>query len=466
MTAFPSIAEALEELVPPFDAIGDWEEIVSRAVEPKVLRPRLVAGVVVVAVVLALLATPAFGVQGLVLHLLGRKDVSFHTSPAAPNLVKKRFYDLSRTPIGFMPGAIARQARDAGTVLVHGHRRHLYVVPTREGGYCWEIQQDIGSCRTRAKRAYGFGVGYESKNDDGVVLQLSGDVSMPAAASITVHYADGSTADVPFVWVSAPIDAGFFSYDIPGGRRLTSVTVEARDGRQLGIQPFTRRRRAFPPSRVMRRPPPLRTTAPPTAPLQESTANGFRVVVGSNGVAELIRVGTTPAIRRIAGSQVQYECFRLTTEFGIFTVREFGAGGPFASSRRFVLRGVGRPVDGCEIQAGTGHLWPDWNGSHTPVEVPLTARGRAFFANRAAARDLTLFIRTKHVQQLDESPAQAIRKLEHLYGKALAHSAIRLSAENGDLVLRERSTTGRLFTVAVHDGRVVRENVRPFSVVF
>jgi hypothetical protein len=430
--------------------------------------------VIAFAVLIALLATPAFGVQALVLELLGRKNVSFSSSRGAPNEVKKMFEDLSRVAV-FAPGALPGRARDAGTVVVAGHRRHLYVLPTKQGGYCFVIEQAIGSCRSRAQRANGFSVGFMGQ-PPAPVQRVDGDVAMPSAASITVHYADGSTAEVPFIWVSAPIAAGFFSYDIPATHqtadaKAVSVTIEASDGQQLAIQTLTPPFRTHPaqrrPHRLHFHPPSLEVTVTPTPPLHEATSNGYRIVVGSNGAAQFTRLAITPENVRLKLQFLQYSCFHLTTEFGIFTVQSYGSGGPFAQSAGLNLSGVGRPVDGCQIGAANGHLWPDANGSHTPVELALTAKGRAYFANRAAARDLALFVHTRRVQQLrHEPPAQAIRDLKRVYAKPLARSPIRMTVRHGALVFSERSSTGRLFTVVVRDGKIAHQNVKPFAFAF
>jgi hypothetical protein len=253
---------------------------------------------------------------------------------------------------------------------------------------------------------------------------------------------------------------------------VRSVTVQAQDGTRLGIETFLYERKpahiVLPPMTV-RTPPKhsLDRTAKLVPPLTSASADGFRVVVGRNDEAQFTQIAETPATRQLAGGQAGFNCFRLTREFGIFTVRGFGVYGRFANSVAVRLNGVGRPVDGCEIQGTAGHLWPEVAGSHSAVEVPFTAAGRAYFANRAAARDLALFVRTRRVQQIRrERPAQAIRDLQRVYGKALAKSAIRLSAERGDLVFRERSTTGRLFTVVVRGGKIAHQNVRPFAFVF
>jgi hypothetical protein len=247
MTAFNSVAEALEELVPPFDSIGDWDEIVHRAVPPRVRRPRLVAGVIAFAVLVALLATPAFGVQSLVLQLLGRKDVSFSSSPVVSGVVKEKFENLTyAAPTNMGVQVITSPTRVAGTFVVAGRRRRLLVATTKGGGFCWQIEHFVGSCRVWPDH-HSFEVGWMAK--DGtmsarpIVTSLVGVLTWPAAERMTIHYADGTIADVPFIWVSKPIDAGFYSYDIPiahrtVAKRVQSVTLEDSNGKRLGIRTF------------------------------------------------------------------------------------------------------------------------------------------------------------------------------------------------------------------------------------
>jgi hypothetical protein len=54
---------------------------------------------------------------------------------------------------------------------------------------------------------------------DGVILSgpvlLHGWVRLSKASSVTVTFEDGGTAAVPFVWVSKPVDSGFFVYSVP-----------------------------------------------------------------------------------------------------------------------------------------------------------------------------------------------------------------------------------------------------------
>lgn len=206
----------------------------------------------------------------------------------------------------------------------------------------------------------------------------------------------------------------------------------------------------------------------PRAPTVTGAADGFRVVVGHNGSVQFTQVGTTRILQELAGHNVSFDCFRLTKEFGIFTVRGFGQWGRLASRVGFPLNGVGRPVDGCDVQASIGRRWPDRLHNHAAVEIPLTSAGRAFFTDRAAARDLALFVRSRrmHVLRAEAAP-RARADIERAYRNALATSAIRIELVNPDtLRFSERSATGRTFSVIVHHGRITKETVKPYAFVF
>jgi hypothetical protein len=69
------------------------------------------------------------------------------------------------------------------------------------------------------------------------------------------------------------------------------------------------------------------------------------------------------------------------------------------------------PYDGCEIGGFYGHRWNDAWGTRDAVEIWLTVRGRHFFNDRAAARDLAYFVRSKRVHQvrLSATPRVGLR---------------------------------------------------------
>jgi hypothetical protein len=490
---------ALEELVPSFAGEqGDWHDVAARAGARRSTRGawrrhprRLVAGAGA-GVLIALLATPAFGVQGYVLHLLGRKNVSFPSSPTAPNVVKKQFLDL---PVGapqqFGVQVEAAQTRLVATFPVAGRRRKLWVAPTRAGGYCYTFESSFGGCRqSRRLREIGgkaqFGVTWMGGSprrgvNESIVTRVGGDITAPTAYTITASYADGTTHDVPFVWVSKPIAAGFFTYDIPASHwnrvhRLVALTLSTKGGRRLGRVTFRSPARPrlstiLSPSQLRRFPPrrlPVSPGVPPTAPTQSGAADGYRVVVGHNGSVQFTQVATTPILRELAGRSVGFGCFRLATEFGIFTVRGLSVQGRLAPRVGLRLSGVGSPVDGCEIQSSIGRSWPDRLHDRAAVEIPLTAAGRRYFADRAAARDLGLFVRSARVHRLRREPAVAARRdIVRAYGTQLANSPLRITVvDPSTLRFSERSTTGRVFAVTVRRGHIAAQNLKPYALVF
>jgi hypothetical protein len=455
-------------------------------------RPRRTVAVALALALIALLATPAFGVQGYVLRLLGRKNVSFINSPSAPNVVKKQFLDLPLgAPRQFSPQVKAAQTRVVATFSIAGHQRKLWVAPTRPGGYCYTFELNFGGCRqTQADRSVGgkgqFGVTWEGGSlklgvNDSIVTRVGGDITAPGAAKITATYADGTSSDIPFIWVSTPIAAGFYSYDIPTAHwnkqhRLLALTLYAKSGKQLGRQtfPYDAHPRSVriplppnvgtPQQRVL----PTAPDVPPSEPTQKGSAEGFKVEVGHNGAVQFTQIGQTPILEELVGRSAGFGCFRLTKEFGIFTVRGLSQEGKLAPKVGFELNGVGRPVDGCEVQASIGHVWPDRLHNRAAVEIPLTAAGRRFFVDRAAARDLALFVRSRRMHQLRREPAaRAKRDIEAAYGRNLAQSPIRVAVINATtLQFSETSPTGRRFQVTVKHGRISDQNLRPLGFVF
>jgi hypothetical protein len=493
------LATALNDIVPSFaDEQPNWADVVARAGRPRTRsapswkrRPRLIAAAALLLLLVALLATPAFGIQGLVLDLLGRKNVSFVNSPSAPNEVKKQFQDLAiGAPARWAPEVIARQARVAATFSIAGHQRKLWVAPTRRGGYCYTFERNFGGCRqTRAVRYVGrrgqFGVTWQGSSGNPSAAQLvtrvGGDITAPAASKITAVYADGTTHEIPFVWVSKPIGAGFFSYDIPVAHqdkqhRLVLLALYGIKGRLIAREtfPYTERPVHAPPL-----PPPHMTgpkqrglpatpPVPPSQPVQRGSADGFTVVAGHNGAVQFTQTGTTPILKQLVGQSAGFGCFRLTKEFGIFTVRGLSEGGRFAPSFGTQLHGVGTPFDGCEVQASIGRTWPDPLDNRAAVEIPFTPAGRRFFADRAAARDLALFVRSRRMHQLRKEPAaQAKRDIDAAYGRNLARSPIRMTLVSPTtLRFTETSATGKRFQVTIRNGRINSQNLKPYGFVF
>lgn len=54
---------------------------------------------------------------------------------------------------------------------------------------------------------------------DGATTRLGGSLLAPDAARLIVDYEDGASDEIPFTWVSPPIDAGFYVYEVPAEHR-------------------------------------------------------------------------------------------------------------------------------------------------------------------------------------------------------------------------------------------------------
>jgi hypothetical protein len=81
---------------------------------------------------------------------------------------------------------------------------------------------------------------------------------------------------------------------------------------------------------------------------------------------------------------------RIQVDFAAMSVPPPGAGNPPFRA----------PYDGCEIGGFYGHRWNDAWGTRDAVEVWLTPRGRHFFNDRAAARDLAYFVRSGRMHKI------------------------------------------------------------------
>jgi hypothetical protein len=473
------IREALDALVPESDEVADWEDVLRRAGVQRV-RPanpkRARRGFAVTLVVAAAILVPV-----LVAAVLTRTNVIFSNSNPAPNIVKKQFLDLGlRAPPRFALEPLAAQAREVGTFRFGGHSHALWVAPTRRGGYCWMLEgAEAGCLATKAERRP-IGASFVMTDSGDAVARIDGVVG--DAARIEIRYADGSTADVPFVYVSRPIAAGFSVFEVPRAHqtkatRATEIVALDRNGRELGHQAFEyappRHAHLRPPHGARYVPPTLRPTPkiPPSEPAQRGAADGYSVVAGANGVVVFQAHEPSAFVERLLGQSAGYGCFKLVREFGIFDTKGVYFGGRFARSA--VIRMFGslpHPWDGCEIQGGYGHVWPDRNKSHSAVEIPFTEKGRRFFADRAAARDLSLFVRSRAMHRIRKETGRLL--VDDLSRYPIVRGAsppvgtigYALTAEGVTFV--ERSPTGKRFFVQVRNGRIHRSNVKPYAFVF
>lgn len=493
----------LDELVPTCDdARGDWRDVLDRAGTTRSERGRRRRPLILAVAILGAcaLAAPALA---YLLGLIGRTDVPFN-GQHAPYVVRKQFYDLSLHPAGVsgMPRPIPAQAREVGVFKLNGRSHVLWVAPASGGSFCWTFAHLFGGCRDRAQplptqpgslnpgligvtmlgHPAGMSCPCPSSALTGAELvpsALSGAILSDRAERLEAEYENGKTQIIPFVYVSKPINAGFYLWGVPPGHAGAKTRVRALllfDGRGKLL---ARRLMPYDEPRVRPRPAPRVIPHPvvqvPSAPITHASADGVTVDIGRNGVL-VFHLDHLAAARasRLAGR----------AGFGCFKFMLYHEGAPYeavdllgaAGTVTVPNLGIGPPFDGCEIQAGYGRVWPDPFHSHAIVEIALTKRGADFFANRAAARDLALFLNSK-TMRADRSLtgaalATAIRKR---YGSTiselpsanekLAAGRIGFVSAHGSTTYVEYSTTGRRFYVVVKGGRVASTDVRPLAMV-
>jgi hypothetical protein len=497
-----TLEQALDQLVPPcLDEAGEWQRVLTAASDEQPVtglrtrhavrhgrnrlnRRQLAVIAVAFAAIAVLFATPAFGLRDLIVDFIsGRTSVSFVKAEPAPARIKKEFLDFSLgAPPGMGSHVLPAQARQITFRSAAGEKRVLWVAPTRGGGFCSILVGAGGGCISK-KSEHQFGpidIGgafSQARGQEVQFREISGHVFSGKATTLTLVFQDGQSMSIPFVYVSRPINAGFFIAGVPASHQTrghwpSEVIARNAKGQIIAtkkIQMPASRPQSLRPGKLLTPRTRILPTAPPVAPstpMQTGNADGFSVVVGHNGAVQFTEIAQTPALARLSAHSVSYSCFRLTREFGIFTVRGLGQEASFASKVGFQLYGVGTPVDGCDIQGSGGHRWPDQLDSHSPVEIALTATGRDFFADRAAARDLALFVRSARMQKIRKEPGpELLRDMKAAYGADLAGSRIRYALTAGGITFTEKSTSGKLFHVAVVHGRIAHNNVEPYAFV-
>src|SRR4051812_48503130 len=111
----------------------------------------------------------------------------------------------------------------------------LWVAPRRRGGFCTLL--DVGDrggggeCGAFERSALALTVSVHgaSPTDPGTAV-LDGVTGDDRADSVLIKFQDGSTARPQLVWVTSPVNAGFFVYAVPDdhlldGHRPTSLSL-------------------------------------------------------------------------------------------------------------------------------------------------------------------------------------------------------------------------------------------------
>jgi hypothetical protein len=224
------LSERFAALADPLDD-SDWSDVTRRA--RRGLRRPWVA-LPLAAALAAILVGSAVGLYGQV--------VDFFSAEPAPERVVVQFGQMSaRAKIDMGPRVHAKEARKVSEATIGGKRRSLYVAPTAEGGFCWMWEQFSGSCgRTDIVADRQMSAGWLENPGRGAA-RLAGHVLDPSVVRLEAVHESDRRIEVPLVWVSPPIDAGFFFYEAPSERdAVVTLVALDEDGRELHRQDFPR----------------------------------------------------------------------------------------------------------------------------------------------------------------------------------------------------------------------------------
>jgi hypothetical protein len=471
------LRDRLRELFPP-DTGADWADVLRRARRRGGRVPRLLLPLA--AAVLAVL------VVGSALALTGRLGGLLHGTPVTDLTPQERFV-LSELD---MKGKVE-------LIATHGSRT-FYVIRRRDGGLCYAVgERRLNATPAQAALRTRFGAigctgrgmfpsralpvldfsSYRLKRGEGSarLMGLEGFAADPVARIGVI----GSGNRIVY---SARVDDNVYSARNTGVTGARGIVALDDEGKALWVQCTARggcgKYKSSPP------PPPARPPAklPPPAPsgpavVQRGTANGVSVAVrGAEVTANF--AGVAPRVERLLrgkSGEIVLGCFRLVTVGGKRFQDGIATSTPFAAIVRIRFSSphgaAAAPFDGCTAAGRYGHRWNDAHGTRDLVEVPLTARGRRFFVERAVARDLAWLARARvfrNVRYTRGRPSAA------LVAPRLAHRVVPLArpsetpplgrlglwlGPNRRVVLVERASTGRRLYLELRHGVVYRTNL-------
>jgi hypothetical protein len=307
------------------DSQGDWNDVLRRVRGRGRRRRLMVVGTVVLGVIV--LVPTALALRTTI--------VDFFQSEPAPHRLVIHF---ARQDVGAPPGldnrVIYGQTRKIlEWKLANGKTMTLWVAPNRRGGFC--------TAYVEQGRRGGFGCLWEKRppispaigvrGPKGPVL-VSGSVGNDQAETIELHYQDGDVNRQTLTWVSKPIDASFFLFDVPEqhwdkGHQFDRLVLRDAEGQTLHSEALTLRL----PTRVDPK------TGAPSEALQKQARK--LIVVPTHTGAEAA-LWTAPTADGRTCSWLRY-----------------GESGGFGS--RCWARGVDRPALGVAQSQGSGvvFLW-------------------------------------------------------------------------------------------------------------
>jgi hypothetical protein len=139
------------------------------------------------------------------------------------------------------------------------------------------------------------------------------------------------------------------------------------------------------------------------------------------------------------------------------------------------------PFDFCEISGFYGRYWDDEQGTRELVEIAFTPVGRRYLDERATARDLGYFVRTRKLERIRKAVHRGERgptaeEIARLFGSRVVALPSRGAAppsgklgvwtDGKSIVAKERAVNGRLLFVTVNGVFIGYNNLRNLAHVF
>ena len=478
------LRDRLLKLFPP-ETDADWDDVLLRAKTSSWSVRRLT--VLVTAAVFAVLAV------GSALALSGRLSGLFHGTPVNDLTPRERFL-LSEFDMSGKVELIAKRNSKA-----------FYVIRRSDGRLCYSIG-DIRKNLTPFQRETRTRFGGSSCIDARVfpsravpVLDFSyysyrrGDpesrlAGLQGFAADPVDRIGVIGRDKRIVF-SVPVEDNVYTAGRKGISGARGIVALDKDGKVLWVQctaigrssagPFPsggcgKYKNTLPPvlPQAAGRTKPTKPSGPVV--VQRGSGDGVSVVVrGAQIEADFGGISReTRGLLQSKTGRINLGCFKLVTVGN----SRYGSGVNVTKPFTTILRvrpygGQAAPFDGCVATGMYGHTWNDAHGTHDAVEVPLTRRGRRYFAERAAARDIAWLARARIFRSIRyaRGPLSATEVVRRLGSHTMALDTPAATPPLGKLgiwlgdqnriVLVERATTGRRLYLEIRRGINYRTNL-------
>jgi hypothetical protein len=210
------------------DRAGDWDDVVARTGARKRL-PRLA----LVAVLVSALVVPTA-------LALRERVLDFASGDPAPPRIERDVASLNLGIGRMMPDVLEEETRKVIEVPApRSERRILWVAPRRDGGFCWVVEHVERSgrreaftsgCGGRAGGRMHASASWHRLPSGMRDIDVTGRVRDRSIRRIDLRSADGTSVELPIVWLSEPIGVGFFLFAVLDQRRPLEVVAFDEDG--------------------------------------------------------------------------------------------------------------------------------------------------------------------------------------------------------------------------------------------